>query len=265
MNTRGIVMAAMALAFARSLTATSCVTVPPNVRAAAIVAEGRYAGERTFTIETILRTRGDRPAKVVAPEDWRSSPCSPPEPVPGRAYLVLVYPSGAVGYVPDEAAEYPRSQLRSLHVVTSRSVLDLLDRYAHGRIGRDAAEDWLGTAVFDPPRDESFGNELLSYAERLLGMIAISEACNKDLVAELRDHRIPAAVRAIGKGLPDVDTEEEHVARRIAGIADGSKREAEEDKVLDEWDDTLAVLNDLGTISEELRKLPWCDHEKYGW
>ena len=63
-----------------SLRASTCITGPLDVRQANVIAVARYAGDREFTVESILRTLGERPSKLVAPEDWRSSPCAPPAP-----------------------------------------------------------------------------------------------------------------------------------------------------------------------------------------
>lgn len=256
----------LSLTITRSVVATSCVSVTPDVRRAAIVGLGRYAGNRTFMLESILRTRGERPAKVVAPEDWRSSPCSPPEPVAGTAYLILLYQNGAVRYVQDEESARPLAQLEALHVETAESILDLLSQYAEGVVARDPTAEWLGTAVFDAHHDRSFSDELLTAAEELLSMITVSEACHSDVVRELRRSKLPRALRGIAKAVPAAETEDQFVHRRIAGVDDATKRQDAEDEAIDEWDDIMFVIDaQLGTLSEELRKLSWCDHDQYGW
>lgn len=246
--------------------ATSCVTMALDVRQANVVAVARYAGNGVFSVESILRTLGDSPSKLVAPEDWRSSPCSNPEPEPGQSYVVVLYASGTLRYRAYEQTAYERALIEKLHAVSAESILDALQSYSNGSMNRDQIHDWLLSGVVEPRPEDSFTHELLDAAETLLNRIAVSEACHKDLVHSLRTKELPAALRTLARRVPTVDTKEEFVRRRVDPINDAAQKAANEDLALDEWDDTLAAIDDaLGPLEAKLRALPWCDHEKYGW
>ena len=258
-----LLLAAVLVTLAQSVLATECVTGALDVRRADVVAVARYAGERTFTVESILRAMGERPSKLVLPEAPAetitvTSSCGPPAPDVGGLYLVALYPAGFLDYRPYANTSYERSLIEKLHNVSTRSILDALKSYGDGVLTRDQTHDWLTSAVIEPRHEQSFTEELLEAAEDLLNRVAISEACNKDVVLALRTRELPAAVRVIARRLPAVDNEREYVAQRSPVSS--------EDDALNEWDDILGNIKDaLGPLQERLRALPWCDHEKHGW
>lgn len=246
--------------------ATSCITVPIDVRRADVVAAARYAGERTFVVESVLRTTGDRPAKLVAPGDWLSSPCAPREPVAGQAYLVARFPTGRLAFAEYEKTAAERALIERLHTETAPAILEALKRYGRGEASRDELHDWLRSAMVAAWSEDSFTAELLDAAESLVSRIRISEACHPEVIRAIRTDALPRAAGAIESNLPDADTEADFLARRLEGIADPELRLAREDEVLEEWEEALdAVRAAMEPLEETLRALPWCDHEKHGW
>lgn len=243
--------------------ADSCITVAIDVRRAEVVALARYAGERTFVVESVLRTTEDRPAKLVAPADWLSGPCAPREPVAGQPYLVARFEKGRLAFADYEKAAGERALIEKLHTATAPAILDELERYSRGEATRDELEDWLLSAMVEAAGEGSFTTELLEEAESFVSSLRIWEPCHPELVRAIRDDELPRAIVAIEDLLPDVDTEAEFVARRLGGIADPELRGSLEDEVLEEWEETLDALRALmKPLDAPLRALPWCDHRK---
>jgi hypothetical protein len=239
-----------------------CITVKIDVRRAEIVAVARYAGERTFVVESVLRTEGERPAKLVAPADWRSSPCAPPEPVAGEAYLVGRFETRLV-FTAYEKSAAERALIERLPVVDARAVLDALERYGRGESSHHELEEWLVSAMVDAPREGSFTAELLDAAESLLDTIQAREPCHPDEAGATRADELPRAAEAIAALLPAVDTEAAFVARRLEGIVDPELRDSLEKEALDEWEETLDALRaTIRSLDVKLQALPWCDPRK---
>lgn len=245
--------------------ATTCVTVSIDVRRAEVVAVARYAGDRTFVVESTLRTVGDRPAKLVAPEDWLSSPCGTKEPVAGQAYFVARFPRGPLAFREVERTATERALIERLHPVTAAAILDVLERYSRGEATREETDDWLQSAMADWGREGSFTVELLEVAESLVNDIRNAEPCHPDVVRAIREDELPRALTAIAAIVPAVDAEAEFVARRVADVADPALRDSLKEEALDEWEGTLEGLGDaVETMKRALGALPWCDHRKHG-
>ena len=250
---------------AGSMLASVCVTSALDMRGANVVVVARYAGQSVFTVESILRTLGDRPSKIVLPDGWRTSECAPPEPERSALYVVALYPEGRFGFREYAQASWERELVEQLHVVNAKRILEALQSYSNGAMGRDETRDWLHSALVEPRLEDSFTEMLLETAENLLNSIVNSEACNKDLIRSLRTEELPAALRVIAPVLPAVDTEKEFVRRRVAGVNDDAQRAVVSDEALNEWQDMLYVVRDaLDPMQAKLVALPWCDHEKYG-
>jgi hypothetical protein len=248
-----------------SAVASVCVTSALDMRRASLVAVARYAGHSVFTVESILRTAGDRPSRIVAPEGLFKLECAPPEPEVAGLYVVALYPEGRFGYREYAQASYERELVEQLHVVDAKRILEALQSYSNGAMGRDETRDWLHSALVEPRLEDSFTEMLLETAESLLNSIVNSEACNKDLIRSLRTEELPAALRVIAPVLPSVDTEKEFVRRRAAGVNDDAQRALVSDEALNEWQDMLYIVRDaLDPMQTKLVALPWCDHEKYG-
>lgn len=249
--------------FAAPSAATSCITVPIDVRRAEVVAVARYTGERTFVVESVLRTTGDRPAKLVAPEDWLASACAPREPVAGRAYLVARSQTGWLVFAEEEKSAAERALIERLHDESAPAILDALGRYSRGETSLAELDDWLQSAMVEPAGEGSFKAELLEAAESLAGIIQIREPCHPEPARSIRADALPGAIAAIEQVLPDVDTEGEFVARRLSGIADPELRLSLEDEALEAWEETLDALRAaIRPLDVTLRGLPWCDPRK---
>ena len=251
--------------FAAPALSTSCITVPIDVRRAEVVVEARYAGARTFVVESVLRTVGDSPETLIAPEDWRASQCAPREPVAGQAYLVARYDEGLLLFADYESTAAERALIDRLHAVTASEILDALGRYSRGERNSDEMGDWLQSAMVDWTREYSFTNELLNAAESLISDVWALEPCNRDLIRTIRADELPLALGAIAEMLPEVDAENEYVEMRLTGVFDPELRRSLGNEAVNEWEEGLDALREaIKQMQRKLEKLPWCDHEKHG-
>jgi hypothetical protein len=258
---RASIVAVGLLALAPSTFAYTCITVPFDSRHAKVIAVARYIGERSFVVESILRAAGDHPEKLVAPENWRSSPCAPPAPVPGQQYLVALL-TGTLQYREYDSSSAERKLIEKLHVVTAPDILSMLDHYSRGDVSRRAAREWLSTAVIEPQRDDSFAGSLLDAAEDLLNRIEVSEACHQDVIRSLRTTKLPATLSAIRAVAPDVDTREAFVREHAGADAAPEQRSA----AMTNWDEILGEIGRaFDPLQQELNALPWCDLSKHTW
>lgn len=255
---RTTVTALIFIAFAETA-AAECITVSINVRQADVVAVARYAGERTFTVESILRAVVPPPSKIIAPEDWRPSQCAPPEPLAGQTYVVALNRNGSVHYRDWEKTAAERALIERLHRVDSSAILAVLERYADGEMTAGETEDWLSTAVVDTRSQYSFARELLEATEWLVTGMRQAEGCHEKAVGTIRLN-LAKAVRVLERSVPPVDTEEEFIRRYTEGIQDPLRRGAVEDDAVEAFDEIAGTIRvELDPLEKGVRALPWCD------
>jgi hypothetical protein len=200
-----------------------------------------------------------RRSKLVAREDWRSSPCAPREPLIGQTYVVARFADGTLQYHDYDRTTAERALIHELHVVTPRSILDVLQSYSSDRVTPAETRKWLSTAVIEPRREGSFSIELLDRAEDLVNRMKWQERCHADAIRSVRIEKLPPALRAIEQIVPAVDTEKEFVQRSSVATGTGH-RPLSNDEAVEAWAEIVDRMREaLGPLQFEVETLPWCD------